>query len=84
MAGSNICEDIILDCQEGNFEVLGIIFNPTLHDPWVINTRKRLEHINRLLGSWKKRHLTLIGKITVIKTLALSTLVDIFQHLKPT
>ena len=76
-----LCKDLKIEWVSGNFSVLGIIFNTQLDDLWVINTRKRLEDINRLLAQWKKRHLTLIGKITVIKTLAISKLVHIFNTL---
>ena len=76
-----ICEDLKIEWMKGNFEVLGIKFNADLNDLWVINTRNRIEEINRLLGRWRKRHLTLIGKITVIKTLAISKLVHIFSTL---
>ena len=76
-----LCEDINLDWGQGNFEILGIQLNAKLENLWVINTRRRIDHIKRLLASWRKRNLTLIGKITVIKTLALSTLVHIFSAL---
>jgi hypothetical protein len=33
-----------------------------------------IERFTAVLGSWSKRHLTLQGRITVLKTLALSTL----------
>ena len=80
MAGSSIkiCKDLQLDWETGNFEVLGITLNASLEDLWVINTRKKLDNIKRILGNWRKRNLTLVGKIIVIKALALSTLVHIF------
>ena len=83
MIGCNITltNDLHLDWHSGDFEILGITLNASLKDLWVINTRKRLEHINRLLASLRRRNLTLIGKITVIKTLAISTLVHIFSAL---
>ena len=83
MAGSRITlsHDFKLDWHNGNFDVLGIKLNALLENLWVINTKKRLEHIKRILFNWKRRNLTLIGKITVIKSLALSTIVHILSAL---
>lgn len=83
MSGSNMIlgNDLKLDWHKGDFEILGITLNPSLKDLWVINTRKRIETINRMLANWRRRKLTLIGKITVIKTLAVSTLVHILSAL---
>ncbi|XP_071114802.1 uncharacterized protein [Haliotis cracherodii] len=83
MAGSKVrfCPNLKLDWHDGNFEVLGICFNVDLKDLWVINTKKRLDNIYGILSKWKKRNLTLMGKITVVKTLILSTLVHIFSAL---
>ena len=73
MIGKNIkiCDDVDLDWVRCDFEVLGIQLNASLEKLWVINTRKRLENIKRLLANWRKRNLTLIGKITVIKMIPL-------------
>ena len=40
-----------------------------------INWANKIEKIQRLLIQWKKRHLTIFGKIIVIKTLALSQII---------
>ena len=40
-----------------------------------INWANKIENIQRLLIQWKKRHLTILGKIIVIKTLALSQII---------
>ena len=54
------------------FTVLGIIFSKDLKDIVEINYLTKLEEIKRLLSTWSKRILTQIGKITVLKSLALS------------
>ena len=40
-----------------------------------INWDNKVEKIQRLLIQWKKQHLTIFGKIIVIKTLALSQII---------
>ncbi len=48
------------------------------NDPIELNQRNwenKLESMQKLLDSWRKRDLTLFGKITIIKSLALSSLI---------
>ena len=42
-----ICHDLNIEWVTGEFDVLGIKFTPNFEELWVINTRKRLEEINR-------------------------------------
>lgn len=81
-AGSNdrLCQNLKQDDNK-EFEVSGNIFSTNLSEFWLINTERKLEEINRLFANWRKRNLTLIGKNTVINTLALSKLVNIFSQL---
>ena len=77
-----LLQEITLDWNiSGSFTLLGINFN--LYDNDVIgrNYESCLQKIKKLLSSWKWRPLTVIGKITVIKTLALSMLVHLFMTL---
>ena len=39
-----------------------------------LNFEKKLEDLQRILNSWKRRKLTLLGKINIAKSLALSKL----------
>ena len=57
-----------------SFNVLGIIFNVDLNEMIQINYEKQLDKIYKILNVWSKRQLSPIGRITVIKTLVLSTL----------
>jgi hypothetical protein len=40
-----------------------------------LNFRKKIIDISKILKSWQHRKLTLLGKVTVIKTLALPKLI---------
>ena len=57
-----------------DFSFLGIEFNAELNKIPEINFPNVLSKIDKLLKGWNKRCLTPIGKITVIKTLAVSKL----------
>ena len=63
------------------FNVLGITFDKDLIDIIKLNYEKVLADINKLLACWGRRHLTLIGKISVIKTFCLSKLNHLFLSL---
>ena len=65
----------------GIFKVLGIRFSVEVDQIVEINYQGKLNEIKRILNIWSKRHLTPLGKITVIKTLALSKIVHLFMNL---
>ncbi len=60
--------------RNGKFKLLGIDFDFTCEDKTKINFSKKIEKIKSLLNSWIYRDLTYVGKITVIKSLALPIL----------
>ena len=51
-------------------------------DPYIDNFTQNIEKIKRLLSDWSLRNISLIGKVTVIKTLALPILVQTFTVLQ--
>ena len=59
-------------------KILGITFNRNNENIATINTIKILSSVEKEVLQWNRRHLTLIGKITVVKALLLSKLVHIF------
>ena len=54
---------------EKTIKALGIYFGHCTKECEKLNWEKRIEKMNKLFASWKKRNLTLIGKIIIIKTL---------------
>ena len=46
-----------------------------------LNFRKKIIHVSKILKSWQHRKLTLLGKVTVIKTLALPKLIHLLTSL---
>ena len=69
---AQLCPDIKLEWTK-EFKLLGVYFDSYLQN-MEINFDKKLNEIRKLLGSWFNRQLTPFGKITVIKSLALSKL----------
>ena len=58
-------------------KVLGVSFTANPTDTVRLNYPSKIEDIRKLLNLWSMRNLSLIGKITVIKTLALSKIVHL-------
>ena len=63
------------------FKYLGIWFSTNIELITQINLENKLTEISKICNIWKKRSLTPYGKITVLKTLALSKLTYIFMNL---
>ena len=61
--------------------MLGIVFSPDVDNIWEYNYTSKLEELKRLLSVWKRRKLTLYGRICIIKSLGLSKLVHLFLTL---
>lgn len=66
------CEDYKLCWENKEFIVLGVKFPKKLDDIVELNYRIKIEEMKKVFMNWSKRILTPLGKITVIKSLALS------------
>jgi hypothetical protein len=55
---------------------LGISFNLSESDKTLENFTEKVQSVKNILNLWSYRDLTYIGKVTVIKTLALPILVQ--------
>ena len=76
-----ICPNMKLNWSHENFRVLGIDFSLDLNCITDINFTKKIKEVKAILKSWQHRKLTLLGKITVIKTLALPKLIHLLTSL---
>ncbi len=54
---------------------LGIHFSNDSTTSDRLNFEKKLEELKKTLNSWRRRKLTLLGKISIVKTLGLSKLI---------
>ena len=76
-----LCPVLMLNWSQNDFKVLGINFSIN-HDSMIdINFKTKVKEISSLLKSWQHRKLTLMGKITVIKTLALPKIIHLLTAL---
>ena len=64
-----------------SFKLLGIQYSLAKDDRYIDNYYSKLENIKKLLNDWSLRNISLLGKITIIKTLALPILVQCFTVL---
>ena len=62
-------------------KILGILFNPKNDNITALNMENILQSLPKQIAQWKRRNLTLIRKITVIKSLILSRFVHLFLAL---
>lgn len=61
-----------IDFSKSVVKALGIYFSANTQEAQQLNWNKLIEDIQNLLNSWKRRKLTLFGRITVLKSLAMS------------
>ena len=73
-ANNNLCPDLNLNWVK-HFKLLGIEFTNNIELMMDKNYHPRLANIEKLLNSYAKRKISLVGKITVIKSLAIPKLV---------
>ena len=76
-----MCPNYDLKWSHSNFRVLGLDFSLDLKSMVDINFSKKIKDVSRILKSWEHRKLTLMGKITVVKTLAIPKLIHLFTSL---
>jgi hypothetical protein len=65
----------------GIFRVLGVNFSTNIQTICELNFNDKLLTIQRCIKTWKKRHLTPLGKITIIKSLLMSKLTHLLISL---
>ena len=76
-----LCPEKNLHWSHTNFRLLGIEFSLDLSSMVDLNFQKKIKEVTKLLKSWQHRKLSLLGKITVIKSLALSKFVHLLTSL---
>ena len=76
-----LCHEYNLDWNQEPFKVLGVTFTTEVFDIWDKNATAVLKCVEQTIKSWSKRNLTLIGKITIMKSLALAKFVHLFLAL---
>jgi len=76
-----ICPEMPLQWSR-NFELLGIKFMvDNMEDIVRENLEEKLVQVQKLINGYKRRNLTIMGKITVVKCLAISKLIHVLSVL---
>ena len=83
LKGSNFCpfQDVGLKWRSNTFKTLGINFSLNVNSLYELNFIPKLNQIEQTTNCWKHRNLSLIGKVTVIKSLLLPQLLYLFSVL---
>ena len=76
-----ICQEFSPDWSQEPLTILSVTFSPLVFNIWDLNSQDILSKVKNVLNQWHKRKLTLTGRITVIKSLALSKFVLLFISL---
>ena len=76
-----LCREYKLDWSQGAFKILGVTFSVEVFDIWDLNTEQIYNSIESICKNWSKRKLTLFGRITIIKSLALAKFIHLFRAL---
>lgn len=67
-----LCPEYNLSWNDKYFTVLGVKFTTDLSEIINLNYDIKIEEIKKLFASWSKRMLSPIGRLVVIKSLALA------------
>ena len=66
---------------KGKVNALGVWFSTLEENAFYINFSEKIERIKSIVNSWSARRLILLGKITIIKSLAVSQIVHVLSAL---
>ena len=80
-SSGKLCEEYALDWFQEPLKGLGVTFSPLVFNIWDLNVQEILLKVKHILSQWSKRKLSLSGRITIIKSLALSKFVHLFISL---
>ena len=62
---------------KGSFKMLGIWFSSTEYEVIRLNLNDKVERIKNIITAWSNIHLTMFGKILVLKTMVLSQILNV-------
>ena len=79
---TKICNNLKINWNfNGTFDFLGVIFDTDLDEMISHNYNKSLQAMTKMISNWKKRNLTVLGRVVVIKSLVLPKLSYVAQML---
>ena len=78
---TRLCHNYTLDWTQGPFKILGVTFSTEIYNIWDLNSIDIIKKVEGVCKQWSKRKLTLIGRITIIKSLALAKFIHLLLTL---
>ena len=71
-----LCKEIKVNWvdNKGSFKALGVAFSTDLDSMVSLNYNNAIESLRKQIAMWSKRNLTVLGRVTVVKSLLLSKL----------
>ena len=79
--GIRYMKDKNFQWDPGIFKILGVTFSTKTDDICNLNYSNKLDEIKRIIAKWKKREISPLGKVTVIKTLVIPKLTFLFINI---
>lgn len=67
--------------HNGSFKLLGLKYNLQADSIYIENYTEKVTSFKNVLKNWSYRNLSLMGKVTVVKTIALPILIQTFMAL---
>ena len=81
-SNQTFCPEMNFKWQKGKTKALGVWFATDQDTAISLNYNEKLTKVKSILGCWKFRRLSLIGKIVVLKSLVASELVYVLTSLQ--
>ena len=76
-----MCPEKILKWADGKVKALRVWFCADQNEGIKIYYEGKVQKVEDILNNWQNKRLTLLGKITIIKTLAASQLISLYYVL---
>ena len=76
-----MCHNFRLDWTQGPFKILGVTFSTEIYNIWDLKYNEIIKKVEGVCKQLSKRKLTLMGRITIIKSLALAKFIHLLLAL---
>ena len=78
---TRLCHNFRLDWTQGPFKILRVTFSTEIYNTWDLNYNDIIKKVEGVCKQWSKRKLTIMGRITIIKSLALAKFIHLLLAL---
>ena len=78
---TRLCHYFRIDWTQRPFKILGVTFLTEIYNIWDLNYNDTIKKVEGVCKQWSKRKLTLMGRITIIKSSALAKFIHLLLAL---